>query len=778
MSSYSRFRRRRTSQQDRRLLVVAFLALAFLMACFGWDREDQASAAPGDAAPESFDAATIARHASVGPFQAREALVISDNDEAFASKLRMVENARSSIDMMYFVYWDDASSSVLTEALLDAAGRGVAVRLLIDYDANYRNLDLFTMMEEEASSGPGSLAVRFYNRPTRQIIRDATFMTMGCSELGVEVGEDCAEQKFEAIDRAFSEEGIPPEKNLSNLNLANSGLFLSGWYTRDPEIMALAVTRSQGKDLDALAALREPGGAVESVKDLALAYWRSRNGSAFQRARNKVKLAMLYATHRGEIAELKDTVTSFLPLRERELVRDWRDWEYLTDFFHQKLLLVDGTLAQMGGRNIGDSYHLRPGPLLADRYFFSDTDVYLELSGGDGEALRRVYDRLWSFDLMVATTAEIRQHAPNDLVANRGVFEAAQQTCASLREGERQGCIARELAAGVLSVEERMAVRGEEMRRQAASYRELYAKSPPLSSPLPTLEVDREARWVYLENLPFLKELPDEERARRYGASGLGEADDGRYIHHLWRQGLENVCAEATAESPRRVILHHAYYLPPANLLRVAGRMINGDLDCRHVTVQVLTNSAATTDFGILNPLAHHGLKAFSDHYRDGSDPELRARFEFYEYRPNPELPKLSLHSKVAILGDDILIGSANADVRSYMMDSNNALLIRGARRLRERYTELMDGLLADPEAVTNLGEVLQSRDREEMRQEHRQLVRSLLQSRLSGLSEEQRATAEELFLKIPDTVYELTLAVLRGEEEELDRYNQLLKLL
>jgi phosphatidylserine/phosphatidylglycerophosphate/cardiolipin synthase-like enzyme len=38
-----------------------------------------------------------------------------------------------------------------------------------------------------------------------------------------------------------------------------------------------------------------------------------------------------------------------------------------------------------------------------------------------------------------------------------------------------------------------------------------------------------------------------------------------------------------------------------------------------------------------------------------------------------------SLHSKVWIIGDDLIVGSANADVRSYMMDANNAVMIRHA---------------------------------------------------------------------------------------------------
>ncbi len=258
---------------------------------------------------EALDDVTLARYASVGPFQPRNATVITDNDAAFAAKLRMVEEARESIDMMYFVYWGDYSSAVFSEALLAAAGRGVAVRLLLDYDTNYPELDYFTMLEREAASGPGSLEVRLYNRPSRRIIRDAVFMTMGCA-VEADGGEPCDERKFEVIESAFAEEGMAPGKNLTNLNLAHSGLLLSGWYTRNTDAMALAVVGGQGLDLAALGGGGGSGGSLESVKKLAKIYWLSKNGPFFQRIHNKLKLAAAYVLHRGEIDQLRETVTS------------------------------------------------------------------------------------------------------------------------------------------------------------------------------------------------------------------------------------------------------------------------------------------------------------------------------------------------------------------------------------------------------------------------------------------------------------------------------------
>ncbi len=713
--------------------------------------------------PITLDQAIIAQSSSNGLFQPERALVITDNDEAFASKLRMVENANSTIDVMYFIYHDDYSSAVFAEALLEAVARGVEVRWLLDYSSNYRFLDLLTMLEEAATSGPGSLEVRFYNRPTRQIIRDVSFMTMGCAQFGMEEGDACDAKKLEVIDGALVEEGRPPESNISNLNLANanSGLFLSGWYTKNTDAMAFAVTKDRPNLKQSLAGRLAANQLKEELNAVAP---RGESGDS----------ALLNVT---TLASLKAALKTLLPPRENEEPEQYRDWDYLTDFLHQKVLLVDSKQFQLGGRNIGDSYHMRPGDLLGEHYLYSDTDVYVELAEDTGDAIRKAFDRMWSFERMIATTTEVRQHAPNDFVL---AFKAAQKACSTTAEAERDACVAQAVPANFTSVEQRTSAARDELRREAAKYAEVYAQTPALESPGQTFEIDSGAQMAYLENLPFLKALPPASRKRIYGAEDLDESDDGKHIHNLWRLGLEQVCAEATAESPKRVILHHAYYLPSANLLQAAGRMVDGSLDCRHVRVQVLTNSEKTTDFLMLNPMAHHGLKAFSEFQWEKNRPE-KAKFEFYEYQPKPEpLQHFSLHSKVTILGDNIIIGSANADVRSYMMDSNNGMWISGADSFRERYTALVDGQLADSAVATDLGAVIRSVKREDLKAAHLAAFRGQLEGTEigSGLSEGQKNTAEKVLGEALDAVYELTLAVLRGDEAAIDEYNKRFKVL
>ncbi|MEE8526892.1 MAG: phospholipase D-like domain-containing protein, partial [Thermoanaerobaculia bacterium] len=646
-----------------------------------------------DVTPTRLDDSAIDQLASVDLFRPEKARVILDNDEAFATKLSLVESAASSIEMIYYVYWDDYSSSVFSEAVLAAVARGVDVRLLVDYATNYPKLDLFSMLEDAAAGGPGSLRVRFYNRPTRRIVQDAAFMTMDCSpalaeEPDAEEG-GCDERKIEAIEHAFAGEeigGRPVTGNISNLDVGKSGLFLSGWYAGRPEVMALAVTEGQNLDLEALTGSSGGAGAasgehLESLKKLALTYWRSRSGSRFQRVRNKLKLSLAMLLYGSKIEQLTDSLSEYLPIRAGGEDRDWRDWEYLTDYLHQKLLLVDGDQVVLGGRNMGDSYHLsassvQPHPLLGDHELFYDTDLYAELPADGGERFRQAFDRLWTFEAMVAGTADVRQHAPNDFVANKSAFEQAEAECAEVPDDVRRDCVDRVFATVAVSLEERLAGQRRQMAENAEHYRRAYSPEEPALIAAPSFDLDREARLAYLENIPFDKELPAAERVRQYGAWGMEETLAGKYLTRLWRDGMAEACARATAENPQRVVFVNAYYLPPANILQAAARMVDGGLDCRHVTVQVLTNSAATSNFKFINLIAHHGVKAFSEFYQK-HDSAKRATFEFYEYREHPQVEKFCLHSKVTVLGEDIIIGSANADVRSYLMDSNNGMLIR-----------------------------------------------------------------------------------------------------
>ena len=65
---------------------------------------------------------------------------LGDGVDAFVARLQLIQAASSSIDLQYYIYHKDETGRLLTGYLLDAANRGVTVRLLLD-DLTSPNLE-------------------------------------------------------------------------------------------------------------------------------------------------------------------------------------------------------------------------------------------------------------------------------------------------------------------------------------------------------------------------------------------------------------------------------------------------------------------------------------------------------------------------------------------------------------------------------------------------------------------------------------------------------------
>jgi putative cardiolipin synthase len=59
-------------------------------------------------------------------------LLLAENREALTARLAAIDAARHSLDMQYYLWFGDASGMLMLEAVLEAADRGVLVRVLID----------------------------------------------------------------------------------------------------------------------------------------------------------------------------------------------------------------------------------------------------------------------------------------------------------------------------------------------------------------------------------------------------------------------------------------------------------------------------------------------------------------------------------------------------------------------------------------------------------------------------------------------------------------------
>src|SRR5262249_10401287 len=327
-------------------------------------------------------------------------------------------------------------------------------------------------------------------------------------------------------------------------------------------------------------------------------------------------------------------------------------WDHFTDYTHHKFLLVDRSMVQLGGRNVENSYHMHPDPLIK-RYVFMDTDLSATLTEG-GEAVAKAFDDLWNFSPMVATLAEVRQHAPNDFVVN---LKSAERACASRPEKPaREACVAAQMQEHAPDLAERITEVKRTVEANARTYDTRYAPTPAAQA-APTFALDKGSLLAYLENLPFDSHVSPDKRQRLYGAHAGKEAQSGKHIHDAWLRALPAVCAAASTGNPKRIILHNAYFIPPANFTYAMSRLVDGTYDCSRVTVIVLTNSIETTDLNVINLAAGQVLKAFTEFYQQHSDPGRRAAFEYHEYQRPAQGPSPSLHTKVSVLGDDIVIG-------------------------------------------------------------------------------------------------------------------------
>ena len=85
--------------------------------------------------------------------EASAAALIDAPVEALAARLALARLAERSLDLLYYIWEDDLSGRLLAEALLQAADRGVRVRLLLDdvnvlgRDPVYRSLDRHPRIE-------------------------------------------------------------------------------------------------------------------------------------------------------------------------------------------------------------------------------------------------------------------------------------------------------------------------------------------------------------------------------------------------------------------------------------------------------------------------------------------------------------------------------------------------------------------------------------------------------------------------------------------------------
>ncbi len=749
------------------------------------------------------------KKAATAKIETNEAFVMLDNNHAFQSKLDLIRSANESIRMSYFIYTGDHSTSLLTKELIAAAKRGVKVKIIVDYHANYKNLDFFKMIEQE---GAPNIQVKLYNRPTKNIVKMAVYLTTPCPDMDLS-DKACRKHKMKVTEKVMKNSGHhyrgENRNKISNAYTKYSQMFLTGLYAKDPKLIAKAVLEGQQLDIDELL---NGGGETspeekEALKELATLYYKSKFGDPIEAMKSSAKLLAAKIIYRDDVMPVVNLATALLPLsikNDKDFVKDLR---YITDFTHHKILLVDDRRLQLGGRNLENSYHMDQNPLTA-KYTFMDTDVRLEMISG-GREMVRAYDEIFNYHRMLATLKEVRMHAPNDLSQNNEAMNKADELCKSHLDAQDEdgyrSCYEEEFRKHEVIERVRIAEMKRQMNEGARAYVEEY-RVPELAPEFTStfkhdfvIRPGSDSMIGYIENLHLNRHerkknynqkndnggflVSPEDRTKTYGSSNGSDLAHGKNINYLIKNSFESVCKQAQEGGVNRIIIHNAYFLPPAGVYTEFAKMIDGTYNCKGVTVQMLTNSMETTDLSMMNIFGKYGLSTFLKFYKENRGSQS-AKFEYYEYKPLSKDPKknMSLHSKVFILGDHAFIGSLNIDPRSYHMDTNNGLFFYKVPEFTKEYIKNFDKILSNPKFVENRTDLFAEAKIDDYIEKDMAMINELLAKAgdaRNKIPEQWRAKGKDFIVKQLRWLGEQTKRVLqKKKEKDADKLDNVLQLI
>ena len=110
------------------LVAVQLLGCAALPPGAKYEKQSStAYAHPEDTRIARALAASAATHAGSSAFR-----MISRGTDGFALRMQLIDGAEHALDLQYFIFHQDHTGQIITEALLRAADRGVQLRVLVD----------------------------------------------------------------------------------------------------------------------------------------------------------------------------------------------------------------------------------------------------------------------------------------------------------------------------------------------------------------------------------------------------------------------------------------------------------------------------------------------------------------------------------------------------------------------------------------------------------------------------------------------------------------------
>lgn len=715
---------------NKKLLAVSFASALAVTACVssmknsgrGVATEGYETSFLSNNPARKFKADDIKKIASSGKLDLKEARLITDNDASFDSKLEMIKRAKKEIRMVYFIYSDDDSSSLISQALIEKAKKGVQVKLLVDFITNSSKMDHLQMMVNE---GGGNLQVKFYNFPSPRILADAKYITLPCPDQKAESYDQCLKFKEPLMAGLKSQDTTPFSK-----------MFLAGVYGRSSTALKVAMGYGAGIEPAKLKAMKDETDEHETARifDFFKLAKDALGGSLSAKIKIQAALASDGATLNPVLDLLIGRFPIINPTGSPEDQNHAAELDHLTDYVHHKLVAIDGTEFQLGGRNVEDSYHMKYRMGTKGKYIFVDTDFYGKTAAGGTKEIEDSFDKMFDrFDDMVAPIQKVQGLIGYDMSSNPQALGMAAGGCyEQAKKGKVQmamlgSCIEQTLPTipGFKSQKQRSDAAKKEMEASSKRYKEYKKtyvdniKNAPYAAGIDSISQGdlANSEVYYLENISYDRHAS--EFKRKTGSRVGAEAKFNKNIHAAWYRDLENACVVSREEKREvRVVFHSAYLFMPSGLTHRLARMLNGDYgNCSGVRITFLTNSFATTDLNVINVFARYQMSKLFKYYAGKVAYEQQFNeenkgirkygrmfptLEYYEYNASSVGAGKSLHTKLSLIGDDMIVGSANTDVRSYYMDTNNAVLIRNAKELNADYLRFIDGIIGDKTKSSN----------------------------------------------------------------------------
>ena len=134
---------RRTHTHNRGLLTVFALLIALISGCATLP-EKLPRGPEGHALAPLPGGALADLESSLQPKLAKDASawhILDVSEEALRYRLALVDSAAHTLDLQYYFWWEDAAGQLLMKHVVDAADRGVKVRIILD--------DLSTLLEDD-----------------------------------------------------------------------------------------------------------------------------------------------------------------------------------------------------------------------------------------------------------------------------------------------------------------------------------------------------------------------------------------------------------------------------------------------------------------------------------------------------------------------------------------------------------------------------------------------------------------------------------------------------